>query len=309
MVYQYLSFLDWIDINKIDWEKYGHNSNAARYFRTNRDDIYWNKKYITFNLLLDTIGDEVCENPDEDLEFKLLFALPSGFTSSFLMDNIVSFPLAEMLCGKHAICILAYYLENFSPVDTIDHWFFLSRNQWAIRLLELNPDKINWATLCLNRHSRAIDILEKNPDKIDWNMLSGNPYAIHLLEKNPDKIKWSFLSRNPGAIHILEKNQDKIIWRFLSANPAAISLLEKNQDKIDWEWLSANVNAMHLLKENRDKIHWDMFSRNPSINKICTDYGAIKTRMDILREELMKKAMHPARLRKWIEMGGNIDDF
>jgi hypothetical protein len=31
--------------------------------------------------------------------------------------------------------------------------------------------------------------------------------------------------------------------------------------------------------------------------------------MDIIREELIMESMHPRRLEKWLEMGGDIDDF
>ena len=31
--------------------------------------------------------------------------------------------------------------------------------------------------------------------------------------------------------------------------------------------------------------------------------------MDVIREELLMKCMHPARLERWLEMGGDIDDF
>ncbi len=42
-------------------------------------------------------------------------------------------------------------------------------------------------------------LLEQNPDKIDWFYLSKNPSALRLLEQNPDKIDWQLLSANPNA--------------------------------------------------------------------------------------------------------------
>jgi hypothetical protein len=32
-------------------------------------------------------------------------------------------------------------------------------------------------------------------------------------------------------------------------------------------------------------------------------------RMDIIREDLITKSMHPKRLERWIGLGGEIDDF
>ena len=48
---------------------------------------------------------------------------------------------------------------------------------------------------------------------------------------------------------------------------------------------------------------------NPSIFKKEINYNFLKERMNIIREELIMKCMHPSRLERWIEMGGDIDDF
>ena len=47
----------------------------------------------------------------------------------------------------------------------------------------------------------------------------------------------------------------------------------------------------------------------PSIFKKKTNYKYLYQRMNVIREELMMKCMHPSRLERWIEMGGEIDDF
>ena len=66
---------------------------------------------------------------------------------------------------------------------------------------------------------------------------------------------------------------------------------------------------MHLFKNNQDKIRWDFLGQNPSIFKKKTNYKYLYQRMNVMREELMMKCMHPSRLERWIEMGGEIDDF
>jgi hypothetical protein len=95
----------------------------------------------------------------------------------------------------------------------------------------------------------------------------------------------------------------------LSGNPNAIHLLEKNPEKIDWYVLSGNPNAIHLLEKNPEKIHWRWLSKNPSIffKKISCKF--LTERMNLIREELMMKCMHPSRLERFLEMGGEIDDF
>jgi hypothetical protein len=63
------------------------------------------------------------------------------------------------------------------------------------------------------------------------------------------------------------------------------------------------------LEKNQDKIDWLSLSENPSIFKKKLNYDFLKRRMDIIREELIIKCMHPSRLEQWIENGGEIDDF
>ena len=102
-------------------------------------------------------------------------------------------------------------------------------------------------------------------------------------------------------------NQDKIDWNFLSIHPNAIPLLEANQDKINWSYLSQNPGAIHLLQANQDKINWPRVSLNPSIFQ-C-DYTFYRERMDVHREELMKKVYHPKRLTRYLKLGYDFDDL
>ena len=92
-------------------------------------------------------------------------------------------------------------------------------------------------------------------------------------------------------------------------NPKAIHIIEKNLDKVDWYQLSRNPNAVHILKKNHDKIDWNTLSVNSSIFNRTVNYVFLKKRMDTIREKLMMKCMHPKRLERWLEMGGEIEDF
>lgn len=78
----------------------------------------------------------------------------------------------------------------------------------------------------LSRNPFAISIIEKNIEKINWTNLSSNCGAIDLLKKNIDKINWIWLGINTNAIDIILSNIDKIDWGFLSR-------LEQNLDKLD----------------------------------------------------------------------------
>ena len=144
-------------------------------------------------------------------------------------------------------------------------------------------------------------------NRLDLFELSLNPNAIHILEKNVDKINWYWLSMNSNAIDLLEKNVDKIDWRGLSSNPNAMILLENNVDKIYWHWLSMNRNAIHLLEKKNAyhkidlyelSINWYELSKNPSIFEL--DYEALEKRCNIYKEELIKKALHPSVITRYL---------
>ena len=78
-------------------------------------------------------------------------------------------------------------------------------------------------------------------------------------------------------------------------------MLEKNLQKINRNLLSRNPNAIHLLEENPEKIDWIHLSRNSSIFKKEVNYNFLKERMNLIREEVVMKCMHPRRLERWME--------
>ena len=278
-LYQLHEWIDETDETKLDWEYLSMNPNAIDLLEKNIDKIDWR----------------------------------------FLSRN------------RNAVHLLE---KNIDKIDW--SWLSTNTNPKALQLLEKNFDKIHWGILSENPN--AIRILEKNQDKIKWIALSLNPNAIHLLEQNMDKLCWYRLSyyNRKAAItsqilgphlrnlsrHLSPHNidPDEINWNSLrntssvlnlslNESPEAITFLEKNQDKIDWENLSCNPKAIHLLEKNQDKIDWKEISMNPAIFKKTINYKYLKERMDIIREELMMKSMHPSRLEKWIEMGGDYEDF
>ena len=104
----------------------------------------------------------------------------------------------------------------------------------------------------------------------------------------------------------MDKNLDKVNWNYLSCNINVISILEKNLDKVHWDSLSTNKNAISLLEKNLDKVYRFELCRNPNI--FCCDYDYYKKRMDIHREELMKKVFHPRRLSHYLELGYDMFD-
>jgi hypothetical protein len=79
-------------------------------------------------------------------------------------------------------------------------------------------------------------------------------------------------------------------------------------DKITWQSLSQNPNAIHILEKNKDKIDWYSLSQNTAI--FDYDYKEMSIqRSNILREELMAKALHPSKIQYWLENGLSVDDL
>jgi hypothetical protein len=91
--------------------------------------------------------------------------------------------------------------------------------------------------------------------------------------------------------------------------PNAIQLLKQNPDKIAWFSLPMNPNAIELLENYKDHIQWSLLSYNPSIFKKNIDYKFLDKKMAMIKEELIMKCMHPKRLKKFLQMGGQIGDF
>ena len=96
-------------------------------------------------------------------------------------------------------------------------------------------------------------------------------------------------------------------WSLLFMNTNAIHLLEKNKYKIDWDRLSENANEIELLEKNPDKIFYDDLSFNSSIFEL--DYNALKERCAIYKEELIRIALHPKRIIKYLEQRFDLDDL
>ena len=111
----------------------------------------------------------------------------------------------------------------------------------------------------------------------------------------------------------IQQMQKSNWWYFLSTNTStwAKQILLENPDKIDWYVLSSNGSmwAIELLQKNPDKINWRMLSQNPCIIEKTMNRPLIEKKMNLIKEDLIMSAMHPKRLKRWIDLGGDIDDF
>jgi hypothetical protein len=286
--------LDWIDKDKLNWNRLSANPNAIDLLEENQDKIDWINLSINPNAI-----DLLKENQDK-IDWINLSINPNAI--DLLKDKI-----------KYEKSLTDEELdESESKID----WEDLSSNPNAIELLTNNQDKIDWEHLSKNRN--AIDLLKERikyeksltneeldelENKINWGWLSLNQNAINLLKANPNKIIWRLLSKNRNAIDLLKERikyensltkeeyndldlKDRLNWNNLSLNPNAINLLEERikyeksltdaqldqlKNKIDWDYLSTNSNAIKLLKKNQDKIKWNYLSENPNAINLLED--------------------------------------
>lgn len=213
-----------------------------------------------------------------------------------------------------------YKLKQYLDPKRILWWKIVS-SQNAIYFIEKHLDILDKECLeKLSKNPFAVNMLEKHIDKISWNDFVNNPNAIHVVEKNLDLCFKSLnnygrinLIRHPNFIHIINSNIDKIIdnllsqsclpvlasqkntilidllekfmkkypekipnnnsqyfWHELCENPYAIHIIEQYFDKLTgpfWRLLANNPNAIHILEQNLDKLDklsWYNLSKNPN---------------------------------------------
>lgn len=183
--------------------------------------------------------------------------------------------------------ILLYLLNNFKLMkDTYLYSLLIDSNKSNdILLLRFKDEYLKG----LSSNPNAIKILESNPDIIDYSRLSGNPNAIKLLKKTDD-INYDNLFLNPNGSQLLYseykpteqlkikkicrsndieaiKNLKNPDWDELYSNPVAIDLIHK---KVSKETLSIpqkifeNPNIFITDKELKSKLK--KWRNNPEIN-------------------------------------------
>jgi hypothetical protein len=184
---------------------------------------------------------------------------------------------------------------NLRPNNPDIHWRALSKNKYAIDILDKHRDKIRMSFFSGNTNPRAIKIIEEirlatgndnssSGGGIDWEEMSANTSTVAIdflkLPENYNKIEWHIFSANtnPKAIEMLIqkeseefdleerefkrlKNYEKINWTELSKNPKAISLLEKKWE--DEKGLKRNDRREYnKLKKIGYIIDWTSLSVN-----------------------------------------------
>ena len=262
------------------------------------------------------------QNP-EYIDWEILSANP--FAIDLLLENPEKIEWIPFCKNPAAIDIL------LQDEDTIV-WNAFSENPHpkAIELLTKNKRMIDYFELATNPSATEL-IIEQLKSKFFENIPNDDSHYIIKQNIHKNYIRRLCMNESTELINYIYKHYYTYIdWKVLSRNCGAVDILLKNMDKIDYMSLSANSHPkiIKLMMEVYPHyIVWRNFIRhvpdyafivksNPEFkewiwaNPIIFDYKAIsKYKMDIIKEELMMKALHPSRIEKLIEMGLDIDDL
>jgi hypothetical protein len=230
---------------KIDWNKLSGNLNAIELLVANKKNINWGnlsgnpnamhliKEKIEHenNILTEEEYDDL--NYKEKIDWEKLSGNPSADASKYLSlpenYNNIFWDKLSGSPNKEAIKLLKKKIKeekrltenelNELPIYQKIDWYNLSGNYAAIKLLQMNQDKIRWDTLSAN--PKAISLIKKKIieeeklgydnekiNNIDWSELSANPKAIKILENNKEKIMWKDFSTNP-SIFTFDRGNNK----------------------------------------------------------------------------------------------------
>lgn len=280
-----MELLPWIDPDKLYYKALNRNVNAIHFLKQHPECIHFS--YFIGNKLYKPVLEDYLFN--SDIRSQLYFNEHSNI-EHFIRIIDYNYNDWELICS-HPSCI-DLMIEN--PKKYRYDWEIISKNPKAVPFLIKNFDRIKWSHLCLNQSKEAIELVIQYPDKIDWLTLSSNSFAIDYLRQHRDKIDRGGICWNENAIDIIEElmnlRDNYILYTF------------------NWMGLSQNKNAIHILEQHQEKIVWAQFSENPSI--FCYPYQKLALeRSNLLREDLMKKTLHPSKIQYWLENGLDIEDL
>jgi hypothetical protein len=283
--------LDWIPIEKLDWDKLLLNPNAYDFLSLpeNREKINWDWKQLSKNPNISKLIKKL-----KIFNKKSISGNSKSRNSIFSDSKSGDSKSGDSKSGDSKSGDDDSFILNAR--DNLD-WKEISKHSVAIKLLLKNKDKIVWEGFSENTSPEAIKILKKKWEK-EKSLMINDIVKYNEMKNNCEIISWQSLSKNINAIDLLREKieqekillengqynrlgvDEKIDWQSLSENSEAIELLEGNKNKIRWYYLSSNTNpkTIELLKERiiyenslleseyyklRDNISWERLSKNP----------------------------------------------
>ena len=191
---------DWVDEQQLFIRELSHNPKSIDYLKQNIELITW--KYLSIN----ENAMEILENNLDKIDWNVIYSNKNAvyLLKKYILTNNVVLKQVQWnyLCTTQN-CMEIFNIPKIKEYSYGKNYFILSKNQYAIPLLEQNLGNVEWSYLSAN--PGAIELLKNNISKIDWDQLSKNPYlqAIELLKENLSKINWWSLNNNPNGHMIL----------------------------------------------------------------------------------------------------------
>ncbi len=170
----------------------------------------------------------------------------------------------------------------------------------------------------------SVYLMTRYSEKINLDNILNDECSNYILDSSYNNIS-GFLLTKPASkdycMYVESTNwifvfshyyKRDIIWFLFVVDSNTIKDLKLDNEKRNWKYLSTHiVKVCKILYYHR----YDCVSIfNLIYNKFIfqekkIDYESLKNKMDVIREDLMKECMHPKRLERHLEMGGDGDDF
>ena len=260
--------LDWINIEKLDWDLLSQNPNAIDLLKVFPTKINW--KYLSKN----PNAIELLQGNQDKIHWKSLSSNKNAIT--ILKKNKDKIHYAKLSSNENAINLINEKIkkENKLTSEQYDNLDFsnkicfdtLSSNPNAIDILTKNKDKIHWTFLSENKNGISLlkekwdqEVLGNNIDYdaqniISEHLLSTNANVVNILKANPHIISWAYISENINAISIISKklkyeNKHMTIDDYIKLEDDIVEPEYELLNKICWKKLSSNINAITLLHQ------------------------------------------------------------
>ena len=190
---------------------------------------------------------ELCRNPNPEvldilrhhpdrIDWSVLVAHPSPITAVFVLENIPR-DHRKFLSQSGNPLILEYLQTHLDEVD----WGILSRNRYALSILEAHSDSIVPSALLYNTNEQALDLyflhFGRSHLRIDENpypdslyetygsilLHNGSRRALETFAEEMEKCGWNWES-------VLQTHPNLVMWRLmqsLQTNPNALPIFVK----------------------------------------------------------------------------------
>jgi hypothetical protein len=234
------------------WNNLCGNINAVHIIEQNLDKIN-NISFIN-----------LCSNPNAIPLIEANLSKLNDECWLYLCSNMNAIELIEINLDHFDAHYWSYICSNSNAIELLEMnldklnrkcWVYLcmNTNPDVIKIIENNLDKLNddcWWNLSCNMN--AIRLLEMNKDKINLFALSKNQNGLHLFEKDLILDDWAYMEFNPSLFDIdyieMSKERSDIIYQELISKALKGSrvstwldyFIEQGNGIEDFDWITTN---------------------------------------------------------------------